>query len=79
MFFDEGRLLGIVGVSSHDVVGETFNFVARDEARPNFHVPNHPTNGADDRRQAGGDNEPLEGGDEDIPHGNDEMALSKTP
>lgn len=63
MLFDEGRFLGIVGVSLHDVVGEAFDFLARDEARTNFHIPNHPTNAADDRRQAGRDDEPLEGGE----------------
>lgn len=79
VLFDEGRFLGIVGVSPHDVVGETFNFLARDEAWANFHVPYHPRSTADDRRQAGRDDEPLEGGDEDIPHEDDEMALLMTP
>lgn len=79
MFFDEGRFFGIVGISPHDVVGKAFDFFARDEAWANFHVPYHPRNTADDRRQTGGDDEPLEGGDEDIPHGNDEMALLMTP
>mgnify|MGYP001564081245 CR=1 FL=1 len=79
VFFDEGRFLGIIGVSPHDVVGETFDFLARDEARANFHVPYHPPNTADDRQQTGGDDKPLEGGDEAIPHEDDEMALLKTP
>lgn len=31
--FDEGSFLGIIRVSTHDFVGEAFDFLARDEAR----------------------------------------------